>query len=206
MPNKMHGQKITAIVLAAGLGSRFGGDKLLTPIQHPDKTNSKQPLGLISALNVQPHVDEVICIIKPNDQALKTLFESKGLKTICNANYETGLSSSIKAGIKACEDSQNHHYMICLADMPYIQAMTYKKIIEAFNCIQTITRPMFITETGINKSGHPVIFPHKYRNELLNLTGDEGGKPLIKRYDVNQVITSDSGIIMDIDVKQDIKD
>lgn len=203
---KMETQTITAIVLAAGLGSRFGGDKLLASIRHPNKTDSKQALGLISALNVKPHVDDVLCIVKPQDKALKELLHMNGLRTVDNHDYEKGLSSSIQTGIQALSHSQSH-YMICLADMPYISAETYEALTDTFRCdIQNlsdlIVRPVM---SANNQAGHPVIFSHSHQQSLQALTGDDGGKPIIKRQGFTPVQVSDTGILADIDVKQDIR-
>jgi len=200
---------ITAIVLASGSGSRFGGKKLL----HEVVINNNLPLalGVISALNVKPFVDHVICIVQPEDKALKKQFEFHGFTTVDNLDFEQGLSSSIKAGIRFCQENytnaSNNHYMICLADMPYIEANTYKAVTKQFRAsikthANTIIRPVL---TEYNKSGHPVIFSKKFETELLNLTGDDGGKPIIKQHGFDSVNVDDAGVLADIDYLKDIR-
>jgi len=208
MPDKMHGQKITAIVLAAGLGSRFGGDKLLVPIASPNHSSNQQALGLISALNVKPHVEDVLCIVKPNDKALKELLHMNGFRTVDNPDYEKGLSTSITTGIRALTHcATQSHYMICLGDMPYISAATYEALTLAFKQglekqSKLIIRPVLAVS---NQAGHPVIFSQGYQQDLQELTGDDGAKPIIKRQGFTPVLVDDSGILIDIDVKEDIR-
>jgi molybdenum cofactor cytidylyltransferase len=206
--NKNKPKKITAIVLAAGMGSRFGGDKLSAKIQveNANHTNSHLAIGLVSALNIKAYVDEVICIVRPDDHMLKQNFVAHGLIIIDNPDYLNGLSSSINTGIKAC--TQSSHYMICLADMPYIQGATYQKVIEHFFNDQTkICRPMFPIDNSAEMplSGHPVIFPNQYKEELLQLQGDEGAMPLLKKYGFRKIALDDKGIIDDIDKVSDIR-
>jgi molybdenum cofactor cytidylyltransferase len=221
---------ITAIVLAAGLGSRFGGDKLLTPIQL-NSADQALPLGVVSALNIKPHVDNVICVVRPNDLTLKQQFASHGFSTVDNFDYKQGLSSSIITGVKACND--NSHYLICLADMPYILSPTYSAIIKSFkanldtqlnkglgkklieplnentntNTKSGIFRPVLLAGNNIgkDKAGHPVLFNKKYRQALLQITGDNGAQALIKKYGVTTIQLTDQGIIQDIDRSEDIK-
>ena len=199
---------ITAIVLASGLGSRFGGKKLL----HKLIINDKPPLalGVISALNVKPFVDHVICIVQPEDKVLKQQFEFHDFTTVDNPDFKQGLSSSIKAGIRFCQNNykyaSSNHYMICLADMPYIEANTYKAVTKQFKArikthANTIIRPVL---TDNKKAGHPVIFSNKFETELLNLSGDDGGKPIVKQHGVDSVIVDDAGVLADIDRKTDI--
>jgi molybdenum cofactor cytidylyltransferase len=55
------------------------------------------------------------------------------------------------------------------------------------------------------KLGNPVIFDKIYEQELLELTGDVGGKKVVRRHleDVLLVEAKDSIELADIDTKQD---
>lgn len=194
---------ITAIVLASGLGSRFGGDKLLKNI--PYNKDLALPIGLISALNVRPHVDQVICVVRPHDIQLQQLFQIQGFQTIDNPNFKEGLSSSIRTGVLAC--AKDSHYLICLGDMPYIQSNTYQSLITRFlnhtkDQTKTIARPMFNEN---HKQGHPVIFSNDFKKALLSLSGDNGGKSILKKNDVLTVNLNDHGILDDIDYPENIR-
>lgn len=217
---------VVGVLLAAGQGSRFGGDKLL----HPLKNNI--PMGLQSAQYLQQAVDEVICVVRPSDHALIQHFQDAGFKTIVNENHETGLSSSIVAGVTARPHAQ--YWVIALGDMPYIQTESYQQLSQAIsdelrlsgsqsieeekekNEIQIekqINKPnqyqppilrlrtALDSETKSYKAGHPVAFPQRLHKELLSLEGDKGGAALLKKasHKVHWIDVNDAGIHWDID-------
>jgi len=204
-PNK----NVMGILLAAGMGSRFGGDKLLHPL------NENIEIGLRSALNLQPHVNQMVCVVRPNDHALIELYEDNGFTVIKNPHHSQGLSTSIVAGIIASTESS--YWMLTLADMPLIQARTYEQLtalIPQSNDSDTkscIIRPRLniasnqSSQTASNsQAGHPVIFPQAFKQQLLMLTGDNGAKALFKSHaqHVKWFDTSDQGTVLDIDTPQ----
>ena len=62
-------QGIIGILLAAGSGSRFGGDKLLQPLA------SGTALGAAAARNLIAAGLQVVAVVRPGDVALADLLE-----------------------------------------------------------------------------------------------------------------------------------
>ncbi len=140
------------ILLAAGLGRRFGGGKMIHPL--PNGT----PMALQSARHLRPFVDELICVVQPQDQVLKDLFQAEHYHVCENSNYADGMSSSIKTGIRYCDDlldrsetkNDEHYFVIALGDMPYIDNATYAQLnitiereLSKPSHEQRITRPAY---------------------------------------------------------------
>ena len=202
---------IAGIVLAAGLGSRFGGDKLLHPLHIPS-ANFPVAMGLQSALNLQPYVDEVICVVRPDDSELIKLFLQQGFKVCPSENYLDGLSASLMAGIRA--SSVADMWWLALADMPFIAAPSYLAIqqeiahqLQRPEQTRQIVQACSQDSTGAIKSGHPVIFPQRLKGALLALSGDEGARSVVKKEarQVQQVLLNDPGIHWDVDKITDLK-
>ena len=202
---------IVGIVLAAGQGSRFGGDKLLHPVQVPS-ANEPVAMGLQSALNLQPYVDEVICVVRPDDSELIKLFLQQGFKVCPSENYLDGLSASLMAGIRASAGADM--WWLALGDMPFITAPSYLAIQQEIS--QQLQKPEQARQivqacsqdsTGAIKSGHPVIFPQRLKAALLELSGDEGARSLVKKEgrQVQRLLLSDTGIHWDVDKLVDLK-
>lgn len=183
--------KITAVVLAAGLGTRFHSHKMMHPI-------NGVPMALCCALNVQPYADDVLVVVQPNDQELKQALQQHRITYIENPDFKEGMGSSISAAARHL--SKDSHLMLCLGDMPYIQAVTYRSLINTFleSNEEKIVRPVFMTQDK-TVSGHPVIFPNHLVSYLMNLEGDTGPKSLLKSHQPLLVDTNDEGTIKDID-------
>ena len=63
---------VVGVLLAAGTGSRFGGDKLLA------KLDDGRPLATAALDGLSAGVDEVIAVVRPGDAALHSLFDRSG--------------------------------------------------------------------------------------------------------------------------------
>ena len=95
-----------------------------------------------------------------------------------NPDYADGLSTSIKAGIKAATelDPPVDAAVILLGDMPLITADLINRLIDArdpaddkFICVPVVGK----------KRGNPVLWDASFFNDLLNLSGDVGAKTLM---------------------------
>ncbi len=197
---------IVGILLAAGMGRRFGGDKMLYPLQldyeASDKEGKSIAMGLQCALNLKPWVDQVVCVVRPQDEELIALFHKNGFTTYLSDNHLNGLSASLVAGIQATLDLKMNARMwqVALGDMPYIQPNSYQQIRDAINNSKQdqIIQPVFN-----NIPGHPVVFPHRLKEQLLGLMGDEGARSIVKleSKNVHKINVNDDGIHRDVDVK-----
>lgn len=189
---------ITAIVLASGYGKRFGGNKLLQPITGDE---TQYPMAIQSTLNVLPHADHVMMIVRPDDHDLIDECKKLNLQILLNEHAKNGMSQAILKGV--AHTPPHHHVMICLADMPYIKAETYQHIIEQF----TQSKEQFIIQPYHNDiPGHPVIFPCHYKKDLMTLQGDKGAKSIIAQHSNIRVPVNDQGILIDVDRPIDILD
>ncbi len=185
---------IMGIVLAAGMGSRFGGDKMLHPIKREDGTDI--PMGLLSALNLKPWVDQIICVVRPQDDVLIKLYQLHGFNIHKSENYQQGLSASLIAGVQAsCNASA---WVVALGDMPFIKSSSYEKIKQGLAA--TLNNKVVQLKYN-NKPGHPVAFPKRLKSDLLDLKGDVGARSIVLSEGKNTVSleVADTGIHLDID-------
>jgi molybdenum cofactor cytidylyltransferase len=206
--------QITGIILAAGKGERFGGDKCLARLPNG------VAMGVAAASNLAQVVDELICVVRPQDELLQAELLKAGLKIVICQDADAGMSASLREGIKASPSASG--WIIALADMPLIKPSTYQAIVteaikqtkdlkhtEAIKQDQTVsaTQQPIIVPSYQGQDGHPVYFPARFRDELLALSGDRGAKKLLHQYpeSVQRTALEDAGILKDFDTRADFE-
>lgn len=187
----MINNKITAIIMASGLSTRMGANKLLL-----DYKNEPIIQYVFEAVkNCLFH--EVIVISQYNE--IKKISENYEFKYVHNEKYDIGQSESIKLGIlnsKPCDG-----YMFFVGDQPLLDEIHIKNMISAFyKNLDYIIIPKYK-----NKTGNPVIFPFSKKEELLKLKNDEKGKKIINKTSNIKYIEVPESMLFDIDTKEDYK-
>ncbi|MEN6586371.1 MAG: nucleotidyltransferase family protein [Sulfuricella sp.] len=184
---------ITGILLAAGAGSRFGGDKLLFPLD--DGT----PLGVKSGRNLLCGVDRAIAVVRPADQVLARLYEEAGLRVTYCPGAAVGMGGSLACGVRAAPDADG--WLIALADMPFIRADTIHAVTGLLRAGAALAAPSYY-----GRRGHPVGFAQAFFNELTSLGGDRGASSLLAAHasSLQYLDCDDPGILIDIDNRSDL--
>jgi len=181
---------VSSILLAAGKSRRMGRPKQLMPWGQSTILEQTIDNLLGSAVN------EVIVVVGHKAEEVRKTIGTKPVKMAVNPDYEQGMSTSIVAGLSLV-DSQAQAVMLVLGDQPLIDIQTINRLIDEFyDCDKGIAIP-----TYHGKRGHPVIFAMKYKEELLGLKSDIGGRQIIKDHpeDVLEVAVHCESIITDID-------
>src|SRR5208282_4608266 len=133
------------------------------------------------------------------DQVEKAL---RGLKVtfVRNPDFADGLATSVKAGISAVPDKADGA-VICLGDMPLIDAHLIDRLIEAF---APDRGNLIVVPVSDNRRGNPVLWSRRFFNELMTLDGDIGARHLIARHNeaVAEVPVEGDGAFLDIDTPQ----
>ena len=178
------------ILLAAGAGVRFGGNKLKA--KFTDKTVieyilASLPLGRFSR-----------CVIIAADSQMLSLAEGYGVSGMINDNPGLGIARSIRMGLETLGPAQA--CMFCVSDQPFLTRQTISAMLAAFE-------PGTILSLACSgKRGNPVIFPSKLFGELMRLQPGESGKTVIERHpDLLRLYEiSDPMELMDIDTKEQL--
>ena len=180
---------ISAILLAAGESKRMGKPKLLLPL------GSGTILGKTADNLLSSQVDEVIVVLGAEAQEMKKAIAGKPVKVVFNSNYRQGMSTSLIIGLKQVS-ARAQRVMVALCDQPLIEKKTYNRLIEeSFNSGKGITVPTYQA-----KRGNPIIFSTSYKDELMGLEGDVGGREILSRHrdDVLEVAVDSESIIINI--------
>lgn len=155
--------EFTAIILASGASTRFKFGNKLT-FKFGDKSVIEHTMDKIKSCGRFKEIIVVSCY----DEILQ-LGKNKGFIPIKNINDNEGIASSIKLGVL----NSHNNYMFFVGDQPFIDEDLINKLLDEFD------DENIIVPTFNNEYKNPVIFPYEFRDELLNLKGDIGGKAII---------------------------
>jgi CTP:molybdopterin cytidylyltransferase MocA len=184
---------VSAIVLAAGGGSRFGGGKLLAKL-------GGQPIieAVLDNLREAP-VDEVIVIVGADAKRLREVCERYGVRTVANEEWERGQSTSVLAGLRACGGEAA---VVLLGDQPFVGAEAVERLVAAF-----VEGAKVAVATYGGKWRNPVLFSREVWPLLeAELAGDEGARSVLRRHPrlVVEVPCEGVGDPTDVDTREDL--
>ena len=186
-------QPIVAILLAAGAGTRFGGGKLLHPLDDGIAIAAHAARNLIAA-----DLD-VVAVVRPGDFPLFDMLEQEGCHVTHCAEAVRGMGYTLAHGVASARDVPG--WIVALADMPRVRASTIREIAAKLAAGATIAAPVYQ-----GTRGHPVGFNKALRGELLALTGDAGARAVLDRHrDAIELIDCDDpGVLFDVDARSDL--
>ena len=184
---------IAAILLAAGAGTRFGGEKLLHPL------NDGVAIAAHAARNLLAAMPDVTAVVRWGDFPLYDMLEQEGCQVTMFQGAARGMGASLAHGVAQTRGAAG--WVVALADMPRVPADIIRKIVAALEGGAQVAAPVFRGERG-----HPVGFGAALREELLALVGDEGARAVVDRHrdSVQLIECDDPGILFDVDRKSDI--
>lgn len=191
----LHRQYISGIIMAAGFSRRMGQDKLLLRLN-----NGLFLVEKVIKEAVSSDLNEIILIYQNPD--VQKIGEKYGVKTVFNPEPFKGQSASVKIGVKASH-SKTDGYMFLPADMPFIDNELINKVVAAF---KSSTFPIVIPFYN-NMPGMPAIFSAALGSKLLNLTGDEGGRSIIRQNPehVKKININETFKGIDIDTQEEVE-
>ena len=187
-------ESIVGILLAAGSGSRFGGDKLLHPLA------DGVAIAAHAARNLIAGGLSVTAVVRPGDFPLADMLEQEGCHvTVCQEAAQ-GMGASLAHAIRTERSAGG--WVVALADMPRIKSDTIKRIAEALAGGAAVAAPRYQGERG-----HPVGFSARFGNELAALGGDSGARALLERHRdaITLLECDDPGVLLDIDRRADLE-
>lgn len=184
---------IVGVLLAAGIGSRFGGDKLLYRL--PDGT----PMAVAAAVSLRSACSDTIAVLRPHHDALASLLTAAGCKIIFCTDANEGMGHSLAAGVQATSDASG--WVVALADMPFIATASHQAVVSRLRLGASLAASQYHGQRG-----HPVGFSRIWFDQLTAMTGDEGGKTILEKHRNDLVLcpVEDPGVLRDIDKREDL--
>ncbi len=186
--------QVAAIVLAAGASWRMGQPKQLLPLGEGTMLQR-----VIDTVLASP-ADAVIVVLGHRAAEVAATIDDWPVQIIVNEAWEKGLSSSVKAGLRAAGTDINAALFV-LADQPAVSAEVMAQLVERYRQ----TRAPIVVPVYQSQRGNPVLFDRSLFAELMEVEGDQGGRDLINRYrdQVEEVEVASEGVLLDINTLAD---
>jgi molybdenum cofactor cytidylyltransferase len=162
---------IWCIIPASGYSRRMGSPKLLLPIGGESMIRSVARTALAAMASTA-------VVHRRDDPALPAQLAGLPLHFVAHAEANAGLSAAIRAGIAFVSARQAQAAVIVLGDMPGIDA----DVLRHVQAVYRATGSRIVQARYADRPGHPVLFDRSLFPELLELTGDQGAKPVVERY------------------------
>lgn len=168
MPGNLPAADTAIILMAAGIGRRFGSNKLLAPFHGRPlweyawerAVEAKKELGI-----------QVLMV-----SGYQPLLQAPEVIPVCNDLPLLGASHTVRLGVKEAERLGMQYAVFMVSDQPMLKTSSLKRLIEA----REPGKIVCLSKDG--RAGNPVVFHRDFFPELLALTGDRGGKMVMHRH------------------------
>lgn len=185
---------IVGIILASGFSTRMKQNKLLLPAEGMPLVERVVRAASLSSL------DESILIFR--DKSVQEIGGKYGFKTVYNGSSKTGQSAAVKLGVSEASEGVSG-YLFLVGDQPFMNEKIINRMLEVH--LEHPNRILAAIYRG--EKGNPVLFPVSFREDLLSLTGDTGGRQIIKQFPdkVVEVAFDDELAGIDVDTPEEYK-
>lgn len=171
---KAHTSNTGVVILAAGSSSRLGTPKQL--LLYAGQTLIQHAAAAATTSNASP----VMVVLGANTAAIQSVLKNNAAHTVVNTEWEEGIASSIRCGIKALTalNPLAAAVIFMLADQPFVSNNVLNDLMATHqNTGKRIVASMYGDSFGTPALFHKSIFP-----ELLQLKGDAGAKSIIRKH------------------------
>jgi molybdenum cofactor cytidylyltransferase len=183
---------IAGLVLAAGQSRRMGArNKLLAEI------DGVAMVRRVAEAVIASKAEPVLVVTGHEADRVRDALDGLAVGFVDNPDFKDGISASLRHGLAALPQDCDG-VLVCLGDMPRVDAAMLDKLIAAFapERGKDICVPVHQ-----GKRGNPVLWGKRHFAEMRDVAGDVGAKHLIGRNAeaVQEVAIDQDGVLIDVD-------
>lgn len=218
---------IALVLMASGYGRRYGSNKLLEEFRgrplfvHALEQAAGSGADSICVVTRYPEIrdyvdrwkkagrrdsmdGETLSEDRQFSRPVRTSVSSPVIRNTCvvwNSHPERGISESLRLGLSARPEADGCCFMVC--DQPLLTSGTLRRMMKAF-CRDPDA--IFVCSDGCRR-GNPVLFPKELFGELMQLTGDSGGRQILRKYPgrIREIIAARPEELCDVDSAKDLE-
>jgi molybdenum cofactor cytidylyltransferase len=186
-------ERVAGVILAAGESTRFGRPKQLLDWKGQPFVHAVAKTALAAGL------DPVIVIIGANADRVRTAVQGLDVRILQNDDWRNGQSSSIRKGVEALKnESHAGGAIFLLVDQPQVTQSILQALVEKHaEGLYPVVAPLVIEQRA-----NPVLFDRATFADLLELTGDIGGRAIFHKHRVEYLPWHDDRLLLDVDTPE----
>ncbi|WP_280586065.1 nucleotidyltransferase family protein [Halorubrum sp. Boch-26] len=203
--------RVAGVLLAAGTGSRFGDANKLLASADGEPVVRRAARTLVDA-----GLDPVVVVVGHEAERVRAAVADLPVETVDNDAYETGQSTSVRAGIDAVREGAGgggasagrdgtgpavDAAVVGLGDMPFVDPETVESLVAAYAA--GVGDAVAAAYEG--DRGNPVLFDRRFFDRLADVDGDVGGREILLKDDASALVAvDDPGVRRDVDRPEDL--
>ena len=186
-------KRVGAVVLAAGQGLRFGGQKLLAPLG--DRPLLQHALDAANASSLSP----IIVVIGADAEAVAAGLRPGRARLVRNPDHASGQASSLRVGLRSLDASDAA--VVVLGDQPNVTAA----LLDALVAAQRSSGAPAVVCAQDGRRSPPTLLHRDLWGEVDGLRGDTGARDVLARRRDVAVFEVADGLarLDDVDTQED---
>jgi nicotine blue oxidoreductase len=185
--------KITALILAAGAGTRIGRPKALLDwkgrslLEHAARTLAR------------PGIAEVLAVVGADARRVRACAEAAGVPAVENTAWPEGMLSSVRCGLAQAEAAGADAVLVQPVDHPLVTADTVDRVVEALQAGARVAVPSFE-----GRRGHPTGFARPTWPALRAVSPARGARGVLEDHpDWIVYVAGDRGCREGVNTRED---
>jgi nicotine blue oxidoreductase len=166
-------QRTTAVLLAAGAGTRLGlGPKALL------RFRGRTLVEVLADVLLAGGCREVVAVLGADAETVRAATDLSRHRVIDNPDWAGGMGSSFRAGVAAA--APEDHVLIALVDQPGLTAETVARLLASHRPGRVTAAAYRGTDRKLRR-GHPLLLDSSLRAEAADsATGDAGARHFLQ--------------------------
>ncbi len=178
-------KSVAGVVLAGGAGRRFGMPKALAYVGGVSLLS--RAVETLRAAGCSP----IIVVLGARADDVRQQVDLDEVRVVVNGAWADGMSSSLRAGLRACDDCVAA--VVAVVDQPGMTPVAVRRLIDEW---RDSDRPVAVSAYG-GAWRNPVVFAANVFGEVADaVAGDIGAKPWLQS-NLDKVVVVEVGDIAD---------
>lgn len=188
---------VGGVILASGMSRRFeDGNKLLA------RVGGTPVVRRVAGAYLDAGLEPVVVVAGYQAEEVTAALLGLRLTMVHNPHFEQGQSRALVAGVRSLPDTVEAA-VIGVADQPFLHPSLIRRLVSTWQETGApVVAPLYDGERG-----NPILYTRTLFPELLEVTGDRGGRPVFHRHQEEAVLVAapDPRAGRDIDTVEDLR-